>query len=110
MELIWNAYAQLMLFNNDNNLRSEETKMIVRLGLLGAALALVATTTVASAAPTTLKLAYFGSTRSPTWREVMSPWADDVARDSKGTIKIDKFPGGHWAGTPECRSSLSWMG
>ncbi len=92
--------------DNENNLRNEETKMIARLGLLGAALALVGTTTIASAAPTTLKLAYFGSTRSPTWREVMSPWADDVTRDSKGTIKIDKFPGGTLGRNPRVQVKL----
>ncbi len=69
-------------------------------------LALIALTGVARAEPMTLKLAYFGGPKSPTWGKVMSPWADDVSAASKGTIKIDKYPGGTLGRNPRVQVKL----
>lgn len=78
--------------------------MVARILVLCAAL--VAFSGVAYAAPMTIKLAYFGGARGPTWTKVMSPWADDVVAASKGTIKIDKYPGGTLGRNPRAQVKL----
>ncbi len=78
--------------------------MLARILVLCAAL--VAFSGVAYAAPMTIKLAFFAGARSPTWSKVMSPWADDVVAASKGTIKIDKYPGGTLGRNPRAQVKL----
>jgi TRAP-type C4-dicarboxylate transport system substrate-binding protein len=78
--------------------------MIARIAILSAVL--VALSGAANAEPTTLKFAYFGGPKSPTWGRVMSPWADDIVAASKGTLKIDKFPGGTLGRNPRVQVKL----
>ncbi len=78
--------------------------MIGRIAALSAAL--IAFSGAAGAEPMTLKLAYFGGPKSPTWSKVMVPWAKDVVAASKGTIKVDYYPGGTLGRNPRVQVKL----
>ena len=78
--------------------------MFARIVMLGAAL--VAFSGTVDAEPRTLKLAYFASPKSPTFSKVLTPWAQDVVAASKGTIKIDRFPGGTLGRNPRVQVKL----
>src|ERR1700678_2030925 len=49
---------------------------------------------LSAAAPTTLKLAFFSSDRSVTYRGAIQPFIDAVNSDAKGLVKIDLYSGG----------------
>jgi TRAP-type C4-dicarboxylate transport system substrate-binding protein len=78
--------------------------MIAKIAILGVALGVLSG--AVNAAPMTLKLAYFGGPKNPTWGKVIAPWADDVVAASKGTVKIDKFPGGTLGRNPRVQVKL----
>jgi TRAP-type C4-dicarboxylate transport system substrate-binding protein len=78
--------------------------MIARIAVLG--VALVALSGVAYAKPMTLKFAYFGGPKSPTYSRVMVPWAKDISDASKGTVKIDTYPGGALGRNPRAQVKL----
>ncbi len=49
---------------------------------------------LSAAEPITLKLAFFGSDRSVTYRGAIKPFIDAVNADAKGLVKIDLYSGG----------------
>lgn len=78
--------------------------MFARIVLLS--VALVALTGAVDAKTLTLKYAYFGGPKSPTYAKVSLPWIKDVVAASKGTIKIDAFPGGTLGRNPRVQVKL----
>lgn len=78
--------------------------MFVRRLMACAALILFAG--AANAEPLTLKFAYFGGPTNPTWSKVLVPWSKDVSAASKGTIKIDTYPGGTLGRNPRAQVKL----
>lgn len=78
--------------------------MIKRMAMLG--VGLVGLSGVASAEPIVLKMAYFGGPKNPTYSDVMVPWSKEVSAASKGTIRIDAYPGGTLGRNPRVQVKL----
>lgn len=78
--------------------------MFIRAAIAG--FALLTLSAAAGAQPMTLKMAYFGGPKNPTYADVMVPWAKEVSEASKGTIKIDTYPGGTLGRNPRAQVKL----
>ena len=78
--------------------------MFVRTAILGCAV--LAMSAAANAEPLTLKMAYFGGPKNPTYMHVMAPWAKEVSDASKGVMKIDTYPGGTLGRNPRVQVKL----
>jgi len=78
--------------------------MLARIAMLGAML--IGLSGAVNAEPMTIKLAFFGGPKSPTWSKVMVPWSKDVVAASKNTIKIDLYPGGTLGRNPRAQVKL----
>ncbi|OGA43527.1 MAG: hypothetical protein A3G25_19385 [Betaproteobacteria bacterium RIFCSPLOWO2_12_FULL_63_13] len=57
-------------------------------------------------AQVTLKLAFFGTGKDPTYSDVIAPWIDEVNKKGQGIIKIDGFPGGALGRNPRLQVKL----
>ena len=64
----------------------------------------------AIAAPKQLKFAIFTPVKEPTYKAMFLPFAEGATRDSKGTIKIDTFPGGSLGRNPRAQLKLALDG
>ena len=71
-----------------------------------AGITLLTLSAAAGAEPMTLKMAYFGGPKNPTYAKVMVPWAKEVSAASNGTIKIDAYPGGTLGRNPRVQVKL----
>lgn len=78
--------------------------MLTRIVIAG--FALLTLSAAVRAEPTALKMAYFGGPKNPTYSDVMVPWAKEVSEASKGTIKIDAYPGGTLGRNPRAQVKL----
>ena len=78
--------------------------MIRKLAALSVAFATFAG--AANAETVTLKYAYFGGPKSPTYSRVSVPWINDVVAASKGTLKVDLYPGGTLGRNPRVQVKL----
>ncbi|MBV7396975.1 TRAP transporter substrate-binding protein [Mameliella sediminis] len=70
------------------------------LGIAGAALAALMTTTSAMAADVTLTLHQFLPPQANVPKQVLDVWADKVEADSNGRIEIERYPSMQLGGTP----------
>ncbi|CUH82059.1 TRAP transporter substrate-binding protein [Tropicibacter naphthalenivorans] len=70
------------------------------MGLAGAAMATMMTTTSALAQEVTLTLEHFLPAQANVPRLVLDVWADKVEADSEGRIKIERYPTMQLGGTP----------
>ena len=59
-----------------------------------------------ASAETTLRLASFVSAKSPVYKEVIKPWADEINRLAAGEINIAFFPGGSLGRHPNLQLKL----
>ena len=66
----------------------------MKLKYLAALLTLALATPSFAAEPVTLRLGYGVASRADLHTKFLKPWADKVAADSQGTLKIDVFPDG----------------
>ncbi|SMX50192.1 TRAP transporter substrate-binding protein [Maliponia aquimaris] len=70
------------------------------LGIAGAAMAAMMTTTAAMAQEVTLTLHQFLPAQANVPKHVLDVWADKVEADSEGRIKIERYPSMQLGGTP----------
>ncbi len=78
--------------------------MFIRTAIAG--ITLLTLSSAANAAPLTLKMAYFGGPKNPTYEHVMLPWIKEVAAASNGAMKIDAYPGGTLGRNPRVQVKL----
>ncbi|HVZ53692.1 MAG TPA: TRAP transporter substrate-binding protein [Pseudolabrys sp.] len=74
------------------------------------AFALVASALDASAAPVTLRFSSFEPPQAFITKEILTPWAERVTADSKGTLKIEMFAGGTLGRDPASQMKLVMNG
>lgn len=67
---------------------------------IGALVAVLATTTFASAQEVTLRLHQFLPEQANVPKHILYPWADKVEADSGGRIEVQRFPSMQLGGTP----------
>jgi TRAP-type C4-dicarboxylate transport system substrate-binding protein len=68
--------------------------------LLGGIAVVVCTATGAVAQEVTLKLHHFLPAQANVPKQILDVWADNVERDSGGSIKVDRFPSMQLGGSP----------
>ncbi|MBT3550733.1 MAG: TRAP transporter substrate-binding protein [Rhodospirillaceae bacterium] len=72
--------------------------------------AVLALTSGAALAQTSLKMAFFASPKDPTYSQVIMPWINTINAEAKGAIKIDAFPGGALGRNPRLQVKMTLDG